>query len=118
HHEVAKSAGVQNPRAREFLRVAGAGVLWKVTDLAGPVDAPVRGQGLPRQGLRKGGFPSAIASDEPDLVSVGDPKAHVGDEDARTNANLEVVDGEHDGSFVLRREACRCGTTFQSTVLR
>jgi hypothetical protein len=93
--QLAETAGVEDARPGQVFGVAAAGVLREVADLAGALDLAARREGLAGQRLGHGRLAGAVAADEADLVAPVDPERDVGHEEARADADLEIVHGEH-----------------------
>ena len=95
------SASEPSPRAsRMRVRasisgIARARILRQVAELAGAVDAAVGGEQVAGEHLGQRGLAGAVATDQADLVAVGDAERDVRHEHAGAHADLEVVHGEH-----------------------
>ena len=64
-----QSAGRQHPVAGQHVEIALFGILWQVTDFAGPGDRSGIRFGFAGQNAQGGGFAGAVTADQPDAVA-------------------------------------------------
>ena len=94
-HDLTEATSIEDARAGELLRVAGARILRKVADLARARDGAARGLALTRESPGHRGLAGAVAPHEPHFVALVDAERHVLHEQARPDADLEVLHSEH-----------------------
>jgi len=85
----------QDPVHRQHVEVAGAWVLREVPDVAGPGDPSTGGLGLTGQHAGERRLARAVAAHQADPVPRRDPERRTGEQAPGTDAQLDVVRGDH-----------------------
>ena len=71
----------------------------------GQADLPAIGLDLPDDGLQQGGFPRAIAPDQPEPAPGVEGHVRAFQQGAAADAKCEIADGEHRHGGVVARQA-------------
>jgi hypothetical protein len=69
--------------------------LRKVANLTDSLDGTNVWLPVARKNLGQSGFSGSVSANQTDFVSPGHPKIYLRHQDSRTNANLEVSNGNH-----------------------
>jgi hypothetical protein len=98
-----EATGIQDPSARQHLGVTGTRVLGQIPELTRLRNLAAGGQHVAGEHLGERGLAGAVASDQPDLVAVGDAERHVLHQEACAHADLKVVHGKHSRRPFIKR---------------
>ena len=79
----------------QLFRVATSWVLWEVANFAADLNRTCAGLAIAGQNLCEGSFAGTVSTNQPDLVTLLNPKVHTRHQGPGANADLKISYSNH-----------------------